>query len=442
MRVAFYTLGCKLNQCESEALASSFGSQGFFLVSPAEQADIYVVNTCTVTSKSEQKARRIIRKFSRENPESLIVVTGCYAQMDPDVFHALGPRILVVSGDQKDRLLKLPVYLNESGCAAAAGMEDVRRALGMVSEGDTDRFSFDASSFSSHSRAYLKIQDGCDNRCSYCRVTLARGNSMSLNLDDVLQRALRLEEAGFDEIILTGINISQYSSGAYGLSGLVAELLSSTRRSRFRLSSLEPDYLFLKNLDVLGDPRVCPHFHIPVQSGDDGILRRMARRYDSARVREAFALLRSIKDDPFIAADIIVGFPGETEEAFTSTRDLIDELQPAALHVFPYSSRPGTAAAYFSDHVPERVTGLRTAELRTMSTSFHHEYLTRWSGRAEEVLVELPPSETHEGQGITGNYLRVLIPREPEIAHRKGSRYPARLELHDSGLRAIPLDFL
>ncbi|WP_321991961.1 tRNA (N(6)-L-threonylcarbamoyladenosine(37)-C(2))-methylthiotransferase MtaB [Marispirochaeta aestuarii] len=438
MRVAFYTLGCKLNQCESEALASSFGSQGFFLVSPSEPADLYVVNTCTVTSKSEQKARRMIRKYSRENPESLVIVTGCYAQMDPEVFQSLGSRVIVVSGDQKDRLLRLPVYLNESGCAAAAGMDEVRRALGMVGEGETDRFSFDAPSFSSHSRAYLKIQDGCDNRCSYCRVTLARGDSVSLALDEVLHRAVRLEEAGFDEIILTGINLSQYASGVQNLSGLVGELLSATRRTRFRLSSLEPDYLIPENTDVFADPRVCPHFHIPVQSGDDGILRRMARRYDSVRVREAFDLLRGLKADPFIAADIIVGFPGETDAAFQSTRKLLEELRPAALHVFPFSARPGTAAAAFAEHVPERITGIRTAELRTISETLHAEYLQRWNGRSEEVLVEVSPTDTREGRGITGNYLRVRIPGGQGTAYRKGSRYPAFLEFRGSDLTAVP----
>ena len=437
MRVAFYTLGCKLNQCESEALASSFGSQGFFLVSPSEQADLFVVNTCTVTSKSEQKARRMIRKFARENPESLIVVTGCYAQMDPEAFHALGPQVFVVSGDQKDRLLKLPVYLNESGCAAAASMDDVRRALGMVSEGETDRFSFDAPNFSSHSRAYLKIQDGCDNRCSYCRVTLARGNSVSLDIDELLHRAKRLEDAGFDEIILTGINLSQYQSKKRTLSDLIEELLSASSRVRFRLSSLEPDYLVPENVAVLSDPRVCPHFHIPIQSGDDGILKRMARRYDSSRVREAFELLRRCKVDPFIAADIIVGFPGETEAAFQSTRELLKELSPAALHVFPFSSRPGTAAASFSAHIPERITGIRTAELREISESLQNEYMLRWIGKPEDMLVELPPTDTREGRGITGNYLRVRIPPEAETTYRKGARYPVRLELQGDDLTAV-----
>ncbi|WP_319562318.1 tRNA (N(6)-L-threonylcarbamoyladenosine(37)-C(2))-methylthiotransferase MtaB [Marispirochaeta sp.] len=442
MRVAFYTLGCKLNQCESEALASSFGSQGFFLVSPMERADVYVVNTCTVTSKSEQKARRMIRKFSRENPESLIVVTGCYAQMEPEVFRALGPQVLVVSGDQKDRLLKLPLYLNESGCASAVTLDEVRRALDMATGAETNRFSFDAPQFSSHSRAFLKIQDGCNNRCSYCRVTLARGDSVSLDLGEVLHRAIRLENAGFDEIILTGINLSLYRSEERNLSGLVQELLSATSRSRFRLSSLEPDYLIPDNVEVFTDPRVCPHFHLPVQSGDNDILRRMARHYSSNHVREAFGFLRSVKNDPFIAMDIIVGFPGETDAAFRSTRDLIKELRPAALHVFPFSARPGTAAAGFPEHIPERITGERTAELRSISESLHYSYLRRWAEREEKVLVELPPSREHDGRGITSNYLHIGIPLEAGKDIQMGRCYSALLRLKNSGLEAVGLSEL
>ena len=437
MRVAFYTLGCKLNQCESEALASSFGSQGFFIVSPAEPADIYVVNTCTVTSKSEQKARRMIRRFSREHPESAVIVTGCYAQMEPEIFESLGPRISVVSGEQKSRLLELPVYLNESGCGASLVEEGVRQVLSGESGTGEDPFRFNARTFTDHSRPFLKIQDGCNNRCTYCRVTLARGDSVSLDPEEIIRRTVALEADGFDEIVLTGINLSLYSAGEKTLNSLLDSLLSATSRTRFRLSSIEPDWLVAEHLDVLAHDRICPHFHLPIQSGDDGILKAMARRYRSDRVLEGVRQLREIKDDPFIAADIIAGFPGEDDSAYRNTLALLEEIEPAALHVFPYSSRPETAAALFPHPVPERITGLRTAELRLLSSEWHSAYARRWNTGLQRVLVETAPGKDGAGRGLTGNYLHVEIPPVDSLLLQKGKAYAAQLKQEDGRLLAI-----
>ncbi len=435
MRVAFYTLGCKLNQCESEALASSFGSQGFFIVPASEAADIYVVNTCTVTSKSEQKARRMIRLFSREHPDSTVIVTGCYAQMDPDVFQSLGPRVAVVSGEQKSMLLNLPLYLNDSGCGASLVEEGVRHILSGGSPDPQDRFEFNARTFTDHSRPFLKIQDGCDNACTYCRVTLARGDSVSLDLDEIVRRSVSLEADGFDEIVLTGINLSLYTSGGRGLHDLLKSLLAATHRTRFRLSSLEPDWLIPEHVEVLEHARICPHFHLPIQSGDDGILAKMARRYQSRRVEEGIALLRQVKDDPFIAADIIAGFPGEDETAFNTSLALLEEIEPASLHVFPYSSRPGTAAADFPQHIPERITGERTALIREKSSSWLNAYTRRWVGREVSVVVETLPVESENGRGLTGNYLHVDVPFPAAGMNKRGEAYTA--VLGESGGRLL-----
>jgi threonylcarbamoyladenosine tRNA methylthiotransferase MtaB len=436
MRAAFYTLGCKLNQCESEALASAFGSRGFSIVPPSDEADLYIVNTCTVTSKSEQKARRMIRRFSRENPAAAVIVTGCYAQMEPQAFENLGPHVRVVSGDEKARLLNLPLHLDPSCCGPALVQEGLKAVLSSGTPRSEERFSFDARSFSSHSRAFLKIQDGCDNHCTYCRVTLARGPSVSLEAEELVDRAQRLESEGFDEIILTGINLSLYRSGTSGLAELADRLTAATSRVRFRLSSLEPDYLTPERVALLAHPRICPHFHLPVQAGDSGILRRMGRSYRSQQVLEGVRLLREARQDPFIAADIIVGFPGEDEAAFEETVNLVTAIRPAGLHIFPYSLRPGTAAADFTPQVPQRTSGERAGRLRVLAENFRLDYIRQWAGRDEELLIEEPPVSGCGGYGLTGNYLQAELVAPPEASIQRGRRYPVRLAASAGGLEA------
>ena len=436
MRAAFYTLGCKLNQCESEALASAFGSWGFSIVAPSDEADLYIVNTCTVTSKSEQKARRMIRRFSRENPSATVIVTGCYAQMEPQAFETLGPHVRVVSGDEKARLLDLPLHLDPSCCTSATVTEGLRAVLATGVPQPEERFGFDARSFSSHSRAFLKIQDGCDNHCTYCRVTLARGASVSLEAEELIERARRLESEGFDEIILTGINLSLYHSGIAGLAELTERLTAATSRVRFRLSSLEPDYLTPERVALLAHPRICPHFHLPVQSGDAAILRRMGRSYRPHQVLEGVRLLREGRRNPFIAADIIVGFPGEDEAAFEETVKLVTAIRPAGLHIFPYSQRPGTAAADFGDQVPQRISGERAGRLRALAANFYQDYISQWDGRDEELLIEAPPTGGCSGHGLTGNYLQAELVATSETPVQKGRRYPVRLTVEVDGLEA------
>lgn len=396
MRVGFHTFGCKLNQYETEALASPLASQGFSVVSAREEAEVYIVNTCTVTSRADHKARALIRATARAHPGSLLIVTGCSAQLEADALAALAPNVVVVPQSDKAVLLDLPRFL-----------EDARHWTRSATSSGADSFAFHLSEPLFHTRAFLKIQDGCDSWCAYCRVPLARGPSTSLDPGEVLQRARELEERGSREIVITGVNISAWRSGDLGLAGLLRALLEATRRARLRLSSLEPEAISEDLVAVLRDSRICAHFHLPVQSGSDAVLARMKRRYRSSRVRDAVAFLREVRPAPFIAADIIVGFPGETAEDFGATRELIEDARFSALHVFPFSPRPGTAAAAFRPRVAERIRDERARELGVLSRRLSDQYARSWLGQLVDVVLERKAGKAAEG--TSGNYLKVKV---------------------------------
>ncbi|MDR0387554.1 MAG: tRNA (N(6)-L-threonylcarbamoyladenosine(37)-C(2))-methylthiotransferase MtaB [Treponema sp.] len=439
--VAIVTLGCKLNQLESEAIAASFKNEGFNLVSQPYAADILVVNTCTVTSKAEQKARRVIRKALRDNPASTLVVTGCYAQLDGPALAALekglagalpapaGSRLVVVPGDIKSALLDLPRRLGAANApewmpaAAAAGGEGAACLRAGLEQwrGDAaagDPFAFNAGDFSFHSRAFLKIQDGCDHACSYCRVTLARGKSVSLDAGTALERLRELEGRGYGEAVLTGVNITQYrDAGAEpgekprDLAGLLDFLLRGSSRIALRLSSLEPDGIRPELLAVLGNPRIRPHFHLSIQSGSGEILGRMRRRYTPEDAAAAVRELRSCRDDPFMACDIITGFPGETGTEFRRTYELCRSLDFAWIHAFPYSRRPGTEAAAFKPSVSERDAAVRVEALLSLARRGREGYIGRWLGKTAEALTEAPGGEAGPYiPALSENYLRLAIP--------------------------------
>jgi threonylcarbamoyladenosine tRNA methylthiotransferase MtaB len=466
--IAIATLGCKLNQLESEAIAASFKDHGFSLVPWPSAADILVVNTCTVTSKAEQKARRVIRKALKDNPASFLIVTGCYAQLDGPALAALegelagtlpspaGSRLLVVPGGLKSALLNLPRYLaaakaaeklppagmTEDGGAAClkAGLETWRRD---PAEGDP--FAFNAGDFSFHSRSFLKIQDGCDHACSYCRVTLARGKSVSLDAGTVLSRLKELEDRGYGEAVLTGVNINQYrdaggQGGAQGgkpldLAGLLDFLLRGAPGIAIRLSSLEPEGISPEFLAVLENPRIRPHFHLSVQSGSGEILTRMRRWYTPEDISAAVRRLRSCREDPFIACDIITGFPGETGAEFQRTYELCKSLDFAWIHAFPYSRRPGTEAAALTPPVSERDATARVETLLDLARLGRERYVRRWLGKTVEAITEDPNS----GAGlytpaVSENYLRLAIP-----ASGKAGRLPPGAVLR-CRIAALPED--
>jgi threonylcarbamoyladenosine tRNA methylthiotransferase MtaB len=431
--LSFFTLGCKLNQFESESLAGAFVREGFPLIPWGEPADILVVNTCTVTSKAEQKARRIIRKALREHPRSCVIVTGCYAQLEGPALAALeaedpayGDRLLVVSGDLKSGLLALPRFLTGSagglpensppvcreppaGGELAALIKTWIRRENRAAPGNP--FRFNTADFSFHSRAFLKIQDGCDRRCSYCRVSLARGPSVSRGAEQVLERLRVLEEGGYGEAVLTGVNINQYRDGSRDLTRLLECLIGGTRRIALRLSSLEPEGITGDLAGVLAHPRVRPHFHLSVQSGSSRVLKRMGRPYTPEDVERGAALLRARREDPFLAGDIITGFPGETGEDFEETRDLCRRIGFAWIHAFPYSPRPGTAARDFPHPVSEREAVRRVEALLTLARGGRRDYIRRWMGKTVEAVIQA----NHKKKpgyfiAVSDNYMRLMIP--------------------------------
>ncbi|OQY35441.1 MAG: tRNA (N(6)-L-threonylcarbamoyladenosine(37)-C(2))-methylthiotransferase MtaB [Spirochaetaceae bacterium 4572_59] len=438
MKSSFFTFGCKLNQCETEALADAFEKQGFQIEEFEKPSDIYVINTCTVTSKSEQKARRIIRKASRDYPESLVIVTGCYAQLETEVISSLGENVLSIPLDQKDLIMDLAGFLASDHTSRENLYKQASFWLETQSSGIDDpsgRFRFSAADFNFHARAFLKIQDGCDNRCAYCRVCLARGSSVSLDSSTVINRLKELENSGYREVVLTGINIDSYSDGNKNLSDLLELILEETQHFRIRLSSLEPKTLLDSDLSILSHPRICPHFHVSAQSGSDTVLERMNRNYEAHLVKDAVLRLRELKSDPFIAADIIAGFPGENDEEHEETIALLKELQFSRIHVFPFSPRPGTAAWDMRPSVPQRIAGVRTSEIRDISHSSHQDYFERWIGRNVDVLLE----EIKESDGISywegtsGNYLKVRIPSKQfseSDESLRGAIVSCRIELH------------
>lgn len=399
MNVYIYTLGCRLNQAESEAVAERFQNAGFTL-SSWSSADIVIVNSCTVTAKAEQKARRMIRRFAER---SEVIVTGCYAELEKDEVLSLSDKVTVFSLKEKASLLSLPEHIRT---ALSAGMS-AHEAIVSFTERSDDLFAFDASSFQYHSRAYLKVQDGCDNSCGYCRTTIARGPAVSLPAEEAVRRALEIEAKGFHEIMLTGVNLTMYDHDGEGLGGLVEKLLAALGDGmRLRLSSMEPDHVDERLLDTLSDHRMQPHFHIPIQSASAKVLERASRRYSIEHVEHIIERMRDAKDDPFIACDVIAGLPGEGDREFMETYDFLDRNGFAAMHVFPYSPRLGTPLYGARDRAEERVRDERAEKLRELSARHSQEYIKRQMGKRLEILVE------NGSEGTTGNYLKgsVLLP--------------------------------
>ncbi len=414
MKVYFYTLGCRLNQAESEAMADAFSKENFKVEKEWQEADLIVVNTCTVTSKAEQKARRMIRLFSKN--AKAVIVTGCYAELNAKEINSLGPNLICFSLKEKASIMDLPKYLKENLIGKDVLFDGVRS---FFPDKDKSEFSYNPTSFSYHSRAYMKVQDGCDNECGYCRVTIARGPSTFIDIDTAIKRAVELEKSGMHEIMLTGVNLTNYDHDGHRLSGLLKALLDNTGPGmRFRLSSMEPDNVDDKLLDVIKDSRVQPHFHIPVQSASTKVLEIANRKYSMEHLEYVIQRLREVKDDPFIAADIIAGLPGEGDEEFDITRLFVERMDFSSLHVFPYSPRFGTPL-YEVPHPEERVRDERTLVLREIAKRNERKYIARQKGKKVELLFE------SDGYGTTGNYLKVKV--KSEIPLKEGELYKAEI---------------
>ena len=410
MKVFIFTLGCRVNQCESEAVAESFAKRNHEILKSYNDADLTIVNTCTVTSKAEQKARREIRLFAKQSP---VLVTGCYAQVNPKEIEELSDNVVVLPLMRKPELLGLSAFLDEHGDMDI--LTAIREFAKERREGYGGLFDFAPSQFSYHSRSYLKIQDGCDNNCGFCRVHIARGPSRSLDADEVVRRALEIEKKGYHEIVLTGVNLTMYDHTGRGLGGLLQKLLCSVGPDmRFRLSSLEPDHIDDLLLEQLKDSRMQPYFHIPIQSAADRVIKRINRTYDSSHLEYVISTLRQIKDDPFLACDIITGLPAEGDEEFEITRSFLERHGFALMHVFTFSPRPDTALYRANDRVPENIRDERAQILRDLSAKLNRTYTERQVGKVAEIILE--GRRLGHWHGLTGNYLKLDVSNVPDGA--------------------------
>ena len=433
--VRIETLGCKLNQIESESAGRYFLDCGFDVKiqnitskTPADDSTVIcILNTCTVTQKAEQKARRIIRLLLKKYQNAVIIVTGCYAQLSKDEILAIDKRICVVEGQIKSRLSLVPQLLKNNSLFNPVDFakelnhkihEPVLQQPGIAE----DTFKFSTSSFIAHSRASLKIQDGCNNSCSFCAIHFARGKSVSLDVDEVLKRVLEIEKNGNDEVVLTTINIAQYrgkiinngKEDYYNFSELLLYLLEKTSKIHFRISSLYPEIVDEKFLEAIKNERVCPHFHLSVQSGSDRILLLMNRKYSANDVISACKKIRTVRNNCFLACDIITGFPGETDDDFNKTLELCTECDFNWIHAFPFSERKGTKAFELKPKIPQSVRQERAKILTDFAIKNKIKYINGFKNQIMNAVLEtVKPSLIHNGfikyHAVTENFIHCEI---------------------------------
>lgn len=411
-KVAFYTLGCKLNFSETATIARQFEEGGFVRAGRGERADICVINTCSVTEHADKKCRHVVRKAVRENPGALVAVTGCYAQLRPQDLAEIEGVDIVVGNNEKGALY--------GQVAAMLGRRVEERSVEVhTCAAEEIRSFFAAFSAGDRTRAFLKVQDGCDYRCSYCTIPDARGTSRNIPVAELVREARELAGCGVKEVVLTGVNIGDFgrTTGETFLD-LIRALDGVEGIGRYRISSIEPNLLTDGVIDFcVSSSKFMPHFHIPLQSGSDRILGLMRRRYDTGRFAERIARVREAMPDVFLGIDVIVGFSGESEADFEEAYGFLSEvIRPAYLHIFPYSVRPGTPAEAFPDRVPAEVAAERVARLGSLSARLHAEFCGRFAGSVRPVLFE---STVRGGRmaGYTDNYIRVEVPYRRDLVN-------------------------
>lgn len=406
MKAAFHTLGCKVNQYESQAMAQSLEKQGFIITDPSDEADVYIINSCTVTAESDRKTRQAVRKFKKLHPESIVVLTGCMPQAFPEYGEKLGEADIVI-GNKSNRFLGkyIEQYINGSGRIFAVDLHQNGDAFA----GDT------IDSFRERTRANVKIEDGCNRFCSYCIIPYARGRVRSKPLEELKEEIAQLEKNGFSEIVLVGINLSAYGMGTENNIVDAVKLAASFEGiKRVRLGSLEPDHITDEIISGLAEiPEFCPQFHISLQSGCDTTLKRMNRHYNSGEYLELCEKLRKAFTDTTITTDVMVGFPGETEEDYLSSLRFVEKIGFEKVHVFPYSIRPGTPAAKMPDQIEKSEKEKRAAIMSDTAEKIRKAFLESQVGKTLEVLVE----DYHGGyaQGFTPNYTPVKIACEENL---------------------------
>jgi threonylcarbamoyladenosine tRNA methylthiotransferase MtaB len=431
--VALTTLGCKVNQCESAFLEEKLSEAGFLLCSFAEKADLYCINTCAVTSRAAMQSRQLIRRAVRQNPKARVVVMGCYPQIAAEEIATI-PGITHVLGTTEK--LSLLDYLAppEANAPPWIHLKDARKA--------PEPTPLVFSSFAHRTRAFLKIQDGCDAFCSYCVVPYARGRSRSISLQSILAQVQRFLDHNYQEIVLTGIHLGHWGldlKPRQGLVDLLRAIFHQSPPARFRLSSLEPGEITPELLELVATtPELCPHLHIPLQSGDSSVLSRMNRHYHPNLYREL--VLGAIHQMPDLAvgADVLVGFPGETDECFQNTYQLIESLPLAYLHIFPFSPRPTTPAAHMKEQVAPALIRQRCQSLRELDQKKRLTFLQRFLGKIRPVLVENRRDQASGMHcGFSDNYLPVLVQANSGSENRLLMARFDRLE--ETKLVAIPI---
>lgn len=432
-KVAFYTLGCKLNFSETSTIARSFTEEGFDRVDFSEVADIYVINTCSVTENADKRFKSIVKQSQKANEDAIVIGVGCYAQLKPEELAAVDGVDLVLGATEKfnvtsyiNDLLENPARGKGNGQVHACEIEDADFYVGSYSIGD-------------RTRAFLKVQDGCDYKCTYCTIPLARGISRSDTLQNVIKNATEISAQGIKEIVLTGVNIGDYGKGEFGnkkhehtFLELVTELDKVDGIERLRISSIEPNLLKNETIDVVSKSRAfVPHFHIPLQSGSNEILGKMKRRYRRELYIDRVAKIKEVMPHACIGVDVIVGFPGETDEHFLESYNFLNELDISYLHVFTYSERDNTEAAVMEGVVPKNVRAKRSKMLRGLSAKMRRAFYEQQIGSRRTVLFE---GENKEGyiHGFTENYVKVKAPWNPELVNTIHPVYLTKID--DDGM--------
>lgn len=420
-KVAFYTLGCKVNQYETEAMEEMFRKRGYEVIDFEERADIYIINTCTVTNLGDRKSRQFIRRAKKLNENSIVAAVGCYSQIAPDEVESIDGVDIVIGTTDKEKIVDL--------CEEA---KLKKRKINVVKNIKHHR-QFDnltIDNVKSRTRAYMKIQDGCNQYCSYCIIPYARGPIRSRRLDDILNEAEKLAKANFKEIILTGIHVASYGKDLKDVTLLdvIDEISKIEGIERIRLSSIEPTFIDEEFMDkVIKNKKFCDHFHLSLQSGSDSVLKRMNRKYTTEEYRNTVNMIRKYMPNAGITTDIIVGFPGETEEEFQETYDFVNEIGFSRIHVFKYSPRKGTPASEFDNQIHGSVKHSRSERLIELGNQLANRFMEKFIGKRMEVLFE----ENKGGyfEGYTTNYIRVKAESNKDI---QGEILPVRIKTREN----------
>lgn len=406
-RVAFHTLGCKVNQYETEAMERLFEENDYKIVSEEELADVYVINTCTVTNLSDRKSRQFIRRVKKINEDAVVAVVGCYSQVSPDEVEEIEGVDVIIGTSDRNRIVEL--------CEIA---ETEGKKINIVRDIKTyDNFeNMGIDDIKSKTRAYIKVQDGCNQFCSYCIIPYARGPIRSRNIEDIIDEVMALSKSGFKELIITGIHVASYGKdlGDIDLGKLIQEISKVEGIERIRLSSVEPNLITHEFMDILTKTnKVCHHFHLSLQSGSNRILKKMNRKYTREEYMDKVRLIREYMPDAGITTDIIVGFPGETELDFRETMEFVKEIGFSRIHVFKYSPRKGTPAAKYDNQVHGKIKNKRSRELIALGEALTEEFNGRFIDRYMDILYE----EEIEGfyEGYTSNYIRVKTSSKDDI---------------------------